>query len=164
MRSLLSLPLLTLLAACGIFNTPADKAAEPAKDKNSGDAGSGNGQDGRQTDGKTSQGTVDKGDGGDSTLYVVNDSDYNVCWIYADGCDGSQSDDLLGDYMLPPGYYLEVTGVPADCYDLWAFDCDETGIWNYEADISGEFTWFLTSYGDDDGGDDTGGGGWDTSW
>ena len=143
---------LLALTACPAGKTKEDKGSAPEKDHTG--ASGGDGQEGNQTSGHAEEATVDAGGGGTSTLYVLNaTSDYDICWVYADTCDGVEGDDLLGDYYLPPDYYLAVTGLPDDCYDLWAFDCDDGAIWYYETSIEGEFTWILTS---DGGGYDSG--------
>ena len=146
---------LPLLAAC-----PATKEKGEAPAKSSDGAKGGSGKDGKEVGDAAAEATVDAGGGGESTLYVVNlTDDYDICFIYADACDGAESDELLGDYYLPPDYYLEVDGLPDDCYDLWAFDCENTAVWAYEADIAGEFTWILTASSGGGGGDTGGGGG-----
>lgn len=157
--------LLPFAVACALTNTMPDKGSAPAKSDDG--AKGGKGGDGKNTDGANAQASVDAGGGGESTLYVVNfTTDYDICFIYADTCSGTESGELLGDYYLPPNYYLEVDGLPDDCYDLWAFDCDEEAVWAYEADISGEFTWILEAGGGGGGGDTGGdtGNGRDTSF
>jgi hypothetical protein len=154
------LPALLLLAACP-QNTKEDKGSAPAKSDDG--AKGGTGEEGKQTGDAAAQATVDAGGGGESTLYIVNlTTDYDICFAYADTCDGAESGELLGDYYLPPDFYLEVSGLPDDCYDLWAFDCDDSAVWAYETDIAGEFTWILTQSGGGNSGDTGGGGGQET--
>src|SRR5687768_10818822 len=117
---------LVTLVACagGDGSEEKDPAAAPARDEGgrAGEGGSGNNVGSNESGGASDYGD----DTGSGTLYVVNAStDITVCYVYADTCDGAYlSDDLLGDTgVLDPGYYLQVEGVPADCYDLYAFDC-----------------------------------------
>lgn len=153
------------LVSCALFNTVADKGAAPSKQGGQ----PGEVKDGNQTAGAAEQTATDAGDGGDTVLYVLNATGaLDICWVYADSCQGAQSDNLLGDSMfLPPDYYLAVTGLAAECYDLWAFDCEDGAAWNYQDTLDGEFTWVLTGGGggcNDSGCSDTGGGGWDSGW
>ncbi|MFZ5477800.1 MAG: hypothetical protein ACOZNI_13575 [Myxococcota bacterium] len=133
-----------------------DKSSPPARTQEGADDGEG--ESGNQVGDNEESASVEAGFDTSTadvvnTLYVVNLSDYDVCWVYADSCDGAYvSDDLLGEDWLPYGYYLEVTGLPSDCWELYAYDCDGVASWYTYTTIDGEFTWFLTgSAGGDTG-------------
>ena len=138
-------------------NNP-DKGEAPAKPKH---ANKGDGKSGNHAEG-TPNGTSDAGLGGDGTLYIVNNSDLDVCWAYADDCEGGEGPELLGDLVLPSNYYATLTGLDSSaCYSLWALPCDSDGAWNLDVDgLGAEFTWVLTA---DGGGGCDSAGGCDTS-
>jgi hypothetical protein len=146
--------MLALLLACTPKDDPGipDKSTPPARSEvgDPGELVAGN-----EVGGGTARVETDAGMGGAVTLHVVNVSAYDVCWVYADECAGAQSADLLGSDSLPAGAYLNVTGLPAGCLALYAYDCDHKAAWYTQAEVTGETTWML-SREVEGGGDDTG--------
>lgn len=137
-----------------------DELAPPDRSERDPDRGGRNeGQDGDQVGDADAAGAVDAGFGGENSLYFVNLSSEYICWVYVEPCSGGQvSDDLLGVDVLPPGWYLEITGLDSSCYDFWALDCDDEYYWSDQFELDGSFTWLLY------GGGGGGGGGTDTAF
>lgn len=147
-----------ILTACTL-NLKADlayKSDNPEPDKAHADNASAaaDGAEGKDVGDAKEHTAVSADEGGDATLYVVNLSSSNVCWVYADPC-GDDTTDLLGDDALPADWYVSIDGLDEGCHDLWAFPCSDDGtFWYGRYDLPSEFTWILA---DGDGVDiDTG--------
>ena len=104
---------------------------------NDNNSGNGNNTGNANNGGSSSQGN------GNSTLYVVNYTGDDICYLYVDWCGEVSSPDLLGNDILPDGWYIQFNGLDAACYDLWAEDCYGGYWYDYDVQINGEFTWTL---------------------
>lgn len=133
-----------------------EKSAGPSTSPNSNADNQGQGGEGEQTDGSDDGGSTDYGGGGDSTIYVVNYADEDVCWLYL-ALDGEWSEDLLVD-VLAMDYYYWISGVPSGYIEMYAEGC-EGSTWYGADDVTGDYS-FLLYGGGGGGGSDTGG--WDT--
>lgn len=150
--------LLVVLAACltptevdpkadGPRTTPGEEAATTLAEA----------EVGKLTDGAAEGGSAALADGGPGTLYVVNTSVEEVCFLYV-AVGGVWSDDLLGADVLGVEAYLTVTGVPAAEVEVYAEACKYAS-WYAAPTVDGEWTVTLEGGGSGSGydtGDDTG--------
>lgn len=145
---------------CGLV--PDEQKSEGAKTEPSTNADNeGGGKEGQQTDDAADAGTSDYGGGGSNTIYVVNDAVEDVCFLYL-AYEGDWSDDVLGNLVLPEGYYYWISGVPDGYIEMYAEGC-EGSTWYGAGDVASDYSFIL--YGGGGGGYDTGDtGDWDTGW
>ncbi len=61
-----------------------------------------------------------------SDFYIINDSDFTICYFYLSPTSAEDwGDDQLGDTTVLPGETFTLTDVPYDTYDLSARDCSD---------------------------------------
>jgi serine/threonine protein kinase len=91
--------------------------------------------------------TSDTGVGGDSSLNVINNSSFVVCFLYISPVDNTSwgSNDMNSGQTIAPGEQLSFS-VDSGDWDLRAETCDQETWWeHYDAAISGSgFDWTLT--------------------
>ena len=148
-----------IFQGCGVV--PDEQKAEGAQTQPSAQADNqGGGEEGQQTEDAADAGSSDYGAGGSNTLYVLNDANEDVCFLYL-ALEGDWSDDVLGNLVLPISYYYWISGVPSGYVEMYAEGCDGS-TWYGADDVDGDYTFILYSAGP--GGFDTGDTGdcWDT--
>lgn len=125
-------------------NTPLVPTIAPTVDNTTGGAtGGATGGDTGGTDGSTGTGHV---------LYIGNDSNVPLCYVYLAESDdlSSWGDDQLGSSdVIGAATTYQLTDIPTGTYDIMTEDCDRNVVsWNYQVNIDQDIT--LTVSGSSD--------------
>lgn len=160
MRNLLVLTAL-VLTACPAAEKAAVEATQPSGDAKS----KGGGKKGKDTGDADAGASVAAG-GGSATAYVVNVADESICYVYIGDGANNWSSDVLGNEILPAGYYLTVTGVSPGTVEVYAQGCDYSDWYGVVEGVETEVTFILYGGGGGDSGytDEEGQGSLAESW
>lgn len=144
----LALTLSSSLLLAGCFEDEPETGGRPTSDGSS-DATQEDNPEEENTDEGVDVGSSDEGGSsssgmnGSNSLYIVNYSSYDMCYIAACDCNLDVCYEDTGFY-LPSGYYSEYTDLEDACVYVYVEDCDYGYYWENFLDIyQGDYTWEL---------------------
>lgn len=136
-----SLSSILIFAACA---QPVEEAAanRPGSGSGSEDRDDDEEREGADVGDADDGGSSSSGQGGDNSLYIVNYSSYDMCYIATCDCDLEECYEDAG-YYLESGYYVEYSGLSDGCGYLYVEDCDYGYYWENFVEMDGDYTWEL---------------------
>jgi hypothetical protein len=120
-----------------------EQGADDATDGKTGNDNNGNNTNNASNTNNTNNSTGSTDDG-TATLYVINDSGWDVTDLYVSACNASSwgADQMSG--TTGPGDTYSVSGIPEGCYDLQAWSWNGAAVWeSFGVQMSGGFDWTL---------------------
>lgn len=137
----LSLSATLMFTGC-MFEKEEEEGARPGSGSGSDDRDDDEEQEGADLGDAGDGGSASSGQGGDNSLFIVNYSSYDMCYIATCDCNLDECYEDYG-YYLESGYYIEYSGLSDGCGYLYVEDCDYGYYWENFIEMTGDFTWEL---------------------